>query len=334
MQDTYKHHVESVIRLRRQLAEVETRRAGYGQKVPPECWQEFLDASCQLEQAEKQVRQASLEVTAEINQLRVRIQSTLEEYNHWRWQVRQVESLFLANIIRPGHKLKEAIRQREHLQDEYQRIYTAIQQEKYASQQELESDLRQVLSRDELTPETISEEEELDDLYQENPFKRLHERSVDDLVQAFTREELVREFKRVVLPRVHPDTSNTSPEVFKTVFEVYKKGDLLLMEAYIVEYKGDFNLPPEGDVLENLEQALKRREYTLQLLGRMQNRVERLHMESPLNDLENLDKIQADMGAQRQEILARLQVEGEKILYWREKIEGLGKDYMNRPRKE
>lgn len=330
MQEAYKRQVESVILLRQRLAEVEVRRAQHEKNVPPETWQEFMDVSRQLEQAEEVVNQACREITAEVNHLRLTIQSTLEEYNHWREQMRRVESLFLANIIRPGHHLKTAIRQREYLEGEYQRLYTAIQQEKYADRQELEWDLRQVLARGELDQETISEQEEEQELQQEDPFKRLQEMNVDDLVEVFTREELIREFKRVVLPKVHPDTSNSSPELFKTVYEVYKNGDPLLMEAYIVEYKGELQPEKEGDVLENLEQVLKRREYTLQLCGRLQRRLERLKAELSPEELENAGRIQENMQTQRQEILKRIQAEAEQILYWREKIERLVEEYRSR----
>jgi hypothetical protein len=230
----------------------------------------------------------------------------------------------------PRSSLKAAIRQREYLQQEYERLLAGVQQEKFASQQELEAELRLVLTRDELAEKTTTEEQEQEELWEEDPFKKIQEMSVDDLVEVFTREELIKEFKRVVLPKVHPDTSNTSPEVFKTVFEVYKKGDPLLMEAYIVEYRGEVQPQKEGDVLEILEGVLNTRSYTLKLYGRLQRRVERLKQEMSPQELEDPGKIQDNMKVQRQEILARIQVEAEQILYWREKIENLVEQYQQR----
>ena len=328
--DTYKRQVESVITLRQKLFEVEARRSRQDKNIPPGTWQDFLDISRQLEQAEASIRQICGEITNEINQVRERIKSSLEEYNHWREQMREVESLFLAYIVRPGHHLKAAIRQREFLQEEYQRLLAGVQQGKFTSLQELEAELRLVLSRGNLAEETTTEEEEQEELWEEEPFKKIQEMSVDDLVEVFTREELIREFKRVVLPKVHPDTSNTPPEVFKTVFEVYKKGDPLLMEAYIVEYRGDILPQIEGDVLENLEQVLKTRAYTLKLHARLQRRVERLKQELSPQELEDPGKLQEGMKVQRQEILRRIQVEAEQILHWRAQIESLVEKYQQR----
>jgi hypothetical protein len=326
--DAYKRQVESVVLLRQRLVEVEVRRGQQDKNIPPETWQEFLDVSRKLEQAEETIRQISREIISEVNQVRGKIKSALEEYNHWREQMRQVESLFLANIVRPGHHLKAAIRQREYLQQEYQRLLAGVQQEKYASQQELEAELRLVLSRGDLAEEAATEEQEQEELWEEDPFKKIQEMSVDDLVEVFTREELIREFKRVVLPKIHPDTSNAPPEEFKTVFEVYKKGDPLLMEAYIVEYRGEILAEKEGDVLENLAGVLKTRAYILRLFGRLQRRVELLKQEMSPQELEDPGKIQENMKVQRQEILVRIQAEAEQILYWREKIESLVEQYQ------
>ena len=330
MPDADKHLVENVVFLRQKLAEVEARRGQQDRNISPQTWQEFLDVSRQLELAEELVRQVCVEITAEVNQVRDRIKTTLEEYNHWREQMRQVEGFFLANIVRPGHHLKAAIRQREFLESEYQRLLAGIQQEKFASQQELEAEMRLVLARGDLAEETATEEQEQEELLEEDPFKKIQEMSVDDLVEVFTREELIREFKRVVLPRVHPDTSNTPPEVFKTVFEVYQKADPLLMEAYIVEYRGEIQSEKEGDVLENLEGARKTRGYFLKLFSRLQNRLERLKREMSPQELENPHKVEEDMKDQRREILRRIQAEAEQILYWREKIESLVEQYQQR----
>jgi|GEM_PF-1467997 len=330
MLDNEKRLVENVVVLRRKLAEAEARRGQQENKITPGTWQEFLDVSLCLEQAEERVHQHCSEMITEVNQVRVKIKQTLDEYNHWREQMRHLEDLFLANIVRPGHHLKAAIRQREFLESEYQRLLAGIRQEKYASLEELEVDLHLILARGNLAEETASKEEEQEELWEEESFKKIQGIRVDDVVEAFNREELIREFKRVVLPRVHPDTSNTSPEVFKTVFEVYKKADLLLMEALIAEYRGEKQMEKEGDILENLEQARKDLDYHLKLYSRLQNRLERLKSELTPQEMENPQKLEEELQAQRQEILARLRVEAEQILFWREKLEGLVAQYQQR----
>jgi len=330
MQDPFEHQVERVIQCRKQLAEVESRRSQYKKNIPAEIWQELAEVSLRLEQTEGKVRESCQVLAGEVNQTRLDIVSSLEKYNHWREQMRQVEDDFLANIVRPGHHLKQAIRQRELLEREYQRIQAGIQREGYASQQELEAEIRRVLAHGEATFDADAEDPDEQELQDEEILERLEETTVEDLVEAISREELVKEFKRVVLPKIHPDTSNTPVEVFKTVYEVYKKGDPLLMEAYIVEYQGKMQPDREADPLENLDMVLKTRERTQRLAARLQRRVERLKQDLTSQEKEHPEMIRENMLQQRQEILARIQVEAEQILFWRDKIEGLAQVYRER----
>ena len=132
----------------------------------------------------------------------------------------------------------------------------------------------------------------------------------------------------MVLPKVHPDTSNTPPEVFKTVYEVYKKRDPLLMEAYIVEYRGEVQPEQESDPLESLEHVLKTRDRTRALAGRLQRKVDRLKQDLTSQEKQDPGSVQENLQQQRQEILARIQSEAEQILVWRDRIEGLVKIYL------
>jgi hypothetical protein len=328
MRNAFEEQVEHVIQCRQQLDEVEARRGQYEQNVPTEIWQALAEVSLRLEQAEEKVRQICRELAGEVNQARLEIVSTLEQYNAWREQMRRVEDSFLANILRPGHHLKQAIRQREHLEGEYRRILAGIQREAYPSQQELEADIRLVLGQDEATSGTEAEDVDEEELQDEDLLGKLEEATVEDVVEAISREELVKEFKRVVLPKVHPDTSNTPVEVFKTVYEVYKKRDPLLMEAYIVEYRGEIQPDQEADPLDSLNQMQKSRERILRLFARLQRRVDRLKQDLTAQEKQDPGSVQENLQQQRQEILARIQSEAEQILHWRDKIEGLVKKYL------
>lgn len=332
MQDSIKRLIESVVQYRKHLAEVESRRGQYKKNVPAEIWQQLADVSHRLEQAEENVRRTCREVAASVNQTRADITATLEEFTRWREQMRQVEDLFLANIVRPGHHLKRAIRQREYLQQEYHRILAGIQREGYASQQQLEADVHGVLTDEDMAFDAQAESPDEDLPQDEDIFETFDEVSVDDLVEAFSKEELVKEFKRVVLPKVHPDTSNTPPEVFKTVYEVYKKRDFLLMEAYIAEYQEELQLEQDADPLESLDQVLNTQRSYLRLHARLQRRVDRLKQDLPTQEMQDPVNLQEKMLQQRQEILARIRSEAEQILLWREKIEGLVKVYLDQNR--
>lgn len=330
MQDAIQRQIESVIQCRRHLSDVESKRGEYKQDIPAEVWQEFVEASHRLEQAEGKVRQTCQELAGDVNQIRAEIASTMEQYNHWREQMRQAEDLFLMNIVRPGRRLKQAIRQREYLEREYQRINTGIQREGYANLQELETDIHRVLTHGDTSFKAEAESSDDEFPQDEYLFKSFDDITVDDLVEAISKEELVREFKRVVLPAVHPDTSDTPAEIFNTVHKAYKKGDYLLMEAYIVEYRGEIQPDAIIDPLESMDEVLKIQQRYQRLSARMQRRVGRLKQDLTTQEMEDPGKMREKMQWQRQEIIVQIQTEAERILLWRDKIESLMQNYRER----
>ena len=318
----------SVVLLRKRLADLETRRAHLDHVVPAEVWQELVEISRYLEQAEEKIREHCLALSAEVNQVRTEMVSKLEQYNLWRKQMRQIEEQFLINIVRPGCQLKLAIRQRETLERAYQRMVAEIQCEGYASQQELEADIRQVLAYDEASSDAKDEklEEELEQ--EETPSESLYRVTADDVEEAISKEALLREFKRVVLPKIHSDTSDTPDEVFMTVYEVMEKQDSLLMEAYIVEYRGEIQPEPESDVLVDLNRVRAAQKRCRRLCVQLQHRLDRLKQEMSLQELEDPEKVKENMQHQREELLIRIRTEAENILHWREKVEDLVKLYQ------
>lgn len=329
MKDKIKYFQNRIIVLRRKLADIESSRGRHEPDVPPEVWQELVQVSRELEDAEQKMGQICLELASDVNRTRDEIISTLDQYNRWREQMREIEILFLANIVRPGHHLKRATRQREHLESEYKRIYTSIQQGKFATQQELEAEIRHVLAQSDVAAEILEEDQDDAWLDKEKPTTSLTDISVDDLVEAISIEELVKEFKRVVLPKVHPDTSNTPVEIFKTVFEVFKACDPVLMEAYIIEYQGEIQPQVDTDPLEELDQLLTAQKRHQLLSVRLQRRVELIKQELTPQEIDDPEKVRDKMKQQRQEILDRIRAEAEQILYWRGKIENLLLFYLD-----
>lgn len=327
MQNNIDRQVGLVIEFRKQLAAVETKRGKYQQDVPADIWKEFVEISRRLEKAEEVVRQTCHSLAGDVNGIRDEVVAKLEQYNQWRKKIRQIEEQFLASIIRPGYQLKLATRQREKLERDYQRIYDKIHREEYATQVELEQDIHRVLAFDdaaseaepEIPDENLEQEEYLYDL--------LTKTSVDDVIDAISQEELVMEFKRVVIPKIHPDTSDTTPETFITVYEAFKKADPLLMEAYIVEYRGEVQPEEEKDVIGDLDRINGFWKRYQRLLVLLERRFSRLLQELTQQELENPEKILEKFEGQRQEIISRIQSEADQIIYWREKIERLTNIY-------
>jgi hypothetical protein len=333
MPDSIQKLRQQFIAYRRQLAELEKKRAQHGQGTPPEIWQEFVTLCRHMEQTQEQLQQVRQTIVGEINESRSEIISTLKHYQLLREQMREMEKTFLVNIVRPGQQLKLAVHQNQYLQQEYQRMLNGVHDEKYPSQQKLEADIRQVLTYADVAfnPQEEKADEKLEEtLHQEvDLFKKMDEAVVDDLLDAISMEELIKTFKRVVLPRVHPDTSDTPEEIFNTVYEVYEKKDALLMEAYIVEYQGEVETVSEGDPLECLDQALETQKSYLSLNQRLRERFDLLKKDLTQAELEDPAKLSANLQSRREEILERIRAEAEKILYWRDKIEGLLQVYRD-----
>ncbi len=314
---------------RKQLAEVEARRGQFEQNVPPALWQEFADISRALELAERQLCKACEELSLELNQTRLRIVAWLNQYNRMREQMRQVEEFFLVNILRPGYRLKEAIHQSQWLEEEYRRIQKRISRAGYSNLEELEADIHSVLAQAAAASELEPETQDQENIRENEPMVSLQDIRVEEVVDALAYEILAWEFKRVVLPRVHPDTSDCQEEVFKTVYEVYKRADALLMEAYIVQYRGEIKAEEKKDPLEELDRLLDAKQQLERLAARLQHRLEQLKQDQTSQEEHDPGRLRENIREQRQEILSRIQVEAEHILAWREKIAGLVQEYQD-----
>lgn len=330
MEHTFKVILERVARFRNQLVALEKKMAQFVSDIPADLWQELVLISNALDKEERKA-QAAVEVkTKQLNETREAVIEKLAEYNHWREQMREVDALFLANIVRPGYRLKQAVRQRTYLAGEYNRIRRSIETGDYAQVEEVEADIHRTLTHGDSAFEAGQESFEDEVLAEREVFKDFSQFDVDDLVDAFEKDHLVRDFKRFVLPSVHPDTSDTSVETFKTVFEVYEKRDYLLMEAYIAEYRGQMEPDPEEDPVAILEQVCALQDQYQALLARLERRVDYLVKDLTPQELKDPEEVRRRMLLQRDEIRDRIQEETEKILYWRQRLENLVKIFLDR----
>lgn len=316
--------IQNVVQCRKHLAEIESKY--HTQQAPgsnEQSSKDLMDAIQRLEKAENQVKQTCTLHQEHIRILREQIISLHEKYNILHKQMSEIEDLFLVNVIRPGNNWRQAIRQREYLEKEYKRIHAAIAQEQYTDPQDIEADIQHVLTHAEAIVKAAMKKSDEELMEEENPVKRIEEVTIDDVFDAISIEKLLHDFKHLVLPAVHPDTSDSSPEVFNTAFDVYKKKDFLLMEAYLVKYRGEIELEEGLDVLIELEQILQTEEHYAQILIQFQDRYDRLENDLTTQELNDPNEIQQRLQQQREEILANIKEEAQKILYWREKLEGL-----------
>jgi len=323
------HLQEKIIFLRKKLIKLELERADSEPDVQKDVWVEFVRISHDLEKAEAEMDGVCGIILSDAEEVRSEIISTLEEYNRLRQQIHEIEGLFLANIVRPGYQLKLAIQQREKLESAYQKLLFGIQCEEFPSQEMLESEIRRVLTLDQATTE-VQEELSAEEIRKaEEQWDYLWKSTADDVSEAIPKVDLIHEFKKVVLPKIHPDTSNTPVETFLTVYEALKKEDAVLMEGYIVMYQNDPSIDQQNDVLSALIEIKKLHKRYQRILVLLKHKLSRLKKDLSKQEVENPQHLRETMSLQREEILSRVKDEAEKILYWREKIEDLVKVYQD-----
>jgi hypothetical protein len=320
---------DQIIQLRKQLAELENQRIQGDFTSHPDIWNVFMAYSTNLEKAEQAVTNQNNKILDEIKQLRNNIKKTLSEFNHWCLQIRNTEKLFLVNILRPGFVLKQAIRQRQFLEKEYARMLSGIERYQYVSPDVLNEDIRQVINHGKTAFEA-DDESLKDELIAERNNQRIPDNyDLEEMEEEFNKDRLIRDFKRTVLPGIHPDTSDTPEEIFRTVFEVFERKDYLLMEAYIVEYGEEAAIEPDQDVLETQDKLQVQASLYHRLFERLKRRLVFLKKELTPQELDDPEKIERNLQEQKQEIQMRIRSETEKIFAIIEKIEGLKQYYFD-----
>ena len=95
MEYTIQVIIERAARFRKRLAELEKKRAQFDSDVPEELWVELVEVSRWLDREERKAQAAGRIKSNQVNDIREDIIETLEEYNQWREQMREVEALFL-----------------------------------------------------------------------------------------------------------------------------------------------------------------------------------------------------------------------------------------------
>ncbi|TDV44829.1 hypothetical protein [Actinophytocola oryzae] len=164
-------------------------------------------------------------VVRDTNEVRDRVVRALADYVELSASMRELEDAFSARVMHTARQLQEIVATRTRLEAEYRRIRDRVERGGYGSDEELADDVESVLTDE-------------PDAYQVQPAEAPAEIEADDL-DAATKERIVREFKRIVLPKVHSDTSETPYAIFEVAYSAYRSRDYTLMAAFVVQYRGE-----------------------------------------------------------------------------------------------
>jgi hypothetical protein len=324
---------QQILRLRREFTNLESQRAQAPPNEQAKFSQEIVDLCLQIDRIEASLWRINRGVIQELNQLRSEIVADLEQFNHWRMKMREMEKLFLVNFVRPGFILKQAVRQREYLEDAYQRLHKGIVTQKINSLNELESEISKTLNHADNAYEADQRSLEDEAVKERNLWEIAKNLDPQQIVEQVDDDQIRRDFKKIVLPAVHPDTSNTPVETFLTVKEVYEEGDYLLMEAYVAQYRGEIEVDEAEDVLEVQDHLGKRVRSYHRLSERLNRKLNALKKELTPEELEDPEKVRKLLIDQRDDIRNLIQVETEKIFELRNKIQDLVQFFLNTQQK-
>ncbi|GAB3412067.1 hypothetical protein GCM10027569_29670 [Flindersiella endophytica] len=197
----------------------------------------------------------------EIDNVRARVVLALEDYIALSDRMRRLEAAFSVQVLHTAARLHETIARRRTLEAEYERIRGKLERGGYASAEALYEEVCEAL----VTVET--EHPDGDEAGAEPQSGAEGDAAAPDTSGAFDRSALaedekeldaavkariVRDFKRIVLPNVHADTSDTPYAVFDVAHSAYKARDYTLMEAFVIR----FRILPDQEVCSHLAQYL------------------------------------------------------------------------------
>ncbi len=262
-------------------------------------------------------------ISQDVRECKAQITANLEEYNHISRAMRELEKFFMVNFLRPGYILKQARDQRAYLEKEYQRIRASINNHLYKSIQELEAEIHNVLVHSDNAYQADQRSFEDEQVKAVNLWEIVENLDPQDVAADYDEGQITDDFKRIVLPATHPDTSDTPREVFLTVMGVYKAQDFLLMEAYVAQYREEDEPDEAQDILTTHEKLSQRQREYHQLSGRMERRLKAIKKELDPQELDHPEKIKENILKLREEVKRSIQLETEKIFELRFKIQEL-----------
>ena len=238
----------------------------------------------------------------------------LDDYNHLQANMAEMENMFLTHVILPSLQLRDSVRRRESLEEQYKEIKEKIGSGYYSSPAEIEEEVRRILKHSEIESGRKSLEEAEEELLQRGPTSGLAAVDRDFDPGEVEKARIIREFKRTVIPRVHSDTSDAPFEEFQTVYAAYKNRDYLLMKAFIIRYQKDL-VPRPGESADSFaRRAAKHARECSEVLEKVEQRMANLRKNMTALELEEQEKVILQIRNQHKEIQRAIYEEAEKIV--------------------
>jgi hypothetical protein len=171
-------------------------------------------------------------IVRETKDVREAVVSMLEMYLELSAKMQEFEDIFSIKILSAAAELFAIRTRRKRLEIAVRRIQTRHADGEYGSEDELKDDIETALEFPDVVEDPTAMEAPPDGDGAE--------------LDAITKERIHRAFRRIVLPRVHSDTSDADVSEFEVAWSAYKSRDYTLMEAFVIRYQDDIGVS-EGD---------------------------------------------------------------------------------------
>lgn len=226
------------------------------------------------------------------NEVKARVVRALDEYIELSDRMRSLEDTFRIQVLQTAAQLHVTIAHRRRLEAEYERIRARLEREEYTSAEELADDVRSVLiTTDTEHPDAGAAGEPPTEVVVSEPE-----------LDAPTRERIIREFKRIVLPSVHADTSDAPYAIFDVAYSAYKARDYTIMEAFVIRFR----------TVTAEDERTRLPEY-LAAERRLDRRLRALRLEATYDELHDSEAARERMRRQSEEFRRAIDEEAERL---------------------
>ncbi|WP_063935860.1 hypothetical protein [Actinokineospora spheciospongiae] len=248
--------------------------------------------------------------------------SALLRYIELTVKMREFEDLFSSQVVSTAAELFMVREQRKRLEREYRRIQQKVAQGDYDTADEIKAEVDEALrSFDGVAAPAGSEAAPEPGGYE------------GERIDAATKARIVREFKRTVLPNVHSDTSEAEFSEFEVAYSAYRSRDYTLMEALVIQYRGEIGLEEDGQPL-TLRQLQTRLADYRAAQKRLDERLRSLEQDVTSAEVSAPDQARKRMEEQRERFLHAIAEEADKVRDLQDLLRDLAATARNRSRGE
>lgn len=236
--------------------------------------------------------------------------SALIQYLELSERMREFEDTFSTQILSAAGELFMMRTRRKQLEVELKRIQAKLDNGEYKNDEEIMEEVDAALEFPEVDATGV---DAITDMLGSDGSIEL---------DSVTKERIYRSFRRIVLPRVHSDTSDAGFSEFEIAYAAYKSKDYTLMEAFVIRYQDDIGLEEDGQLLTLMQLSTRLKEYQA-AQKRLGDRLSVLQREITSAEIKAPERARRRMEEQGEKFRQAIMEEAEKLRRLQNSLESL-----------